>query len=179
MSAWIANRHSTVIFKCLDFTKKPAIAGFSDGGAPGEIVRHIPVAHPCGRQSRPPGPCATRTSKIAPAILSNGGYAPESCIWPTQATIKKAPCRGSFNGGAPGEIRTPDRLVRSQVLYPTELQALDSEGAILRSFKRGFASPRHQIVGSGNRKIRPQIDRLIHQPTYSRRTWPPTLQSTS
>ncbi len=25
--------------------------------------------------------------------------------------------------GAPGEIRTPDRLVRSQVLYPTELRA--------------------------------------------------------
>ena len=26
--------------------------------------------------------------------------------------------------GAPGEIRTPDRLVRSQVLYPAELRAL-------------------------------------------------------
>ncbi len=25
--------------------------------------------------------------------------------------------------GAPEEIRTPDRLVRSQVLYPTELRA--------------------------------------------------------
>ncbi len=25
--------------------------------------------------------------------------------------------------GAPGEIRTPDTLVRSQVLYPTELRA--------------------------------------------------------
>ena len=28
-----------------------------------------------------------------------------------------------FLFGAPGEIRTPDRLVRSQVLYPTELRA--------------------------------------------------------
>jgi hypothetical protein len=27
-------------------------------------------------------------------------------------------------GGAPGEIRTPDLLVRSQTLYPTELRAL-------------------------------------------------------
>lgn len=27
------------------------------------------------------------------------------------------------NYGAPGEIRTPDTLVRSQVLYPTELRA--------------------------------------------------------
>ncbi len=44
--------------------------------------------------------------------------------------------------GAPGEIRTPDRLVRSQVLYPAELRA------------RKFAvftiwSPvRHRIVSS-------------------------------
>jgi hypothetical protein len=32
---------------------------------------------------------------------------------------------GCFLGifGAPGEIRTPDPLVRSQVLYPTELRA--------------------------------------------------------
>ena len=28
--------------------------------------------------------------------------------------------------GAPGEIRTPDRLVRSQVLYPTELRAREA-----------------------------------------------------
>ena len=34
-------------------------------------------------------------------------------------------CRNRFteNYGAPGEIRTPDHLVRSQVLYPTELRA--------------------------------------------------------
>ena len=30
---------------------------------------------------------------------------------------------GSKIGGAPGEIRTPDLLVRSQALYPTELRA--------------------------------------------------------
>ena len=28
-----------------------------------------------------------------------------------------------LTSGAPGEIRTPDRLVRSQVLYPAELRA--------------------------------------------------------
>ena len=28
----------------------------------------------------------------------------------------------TFQYGAPGEIRTPDPLVRSQVLYPTELR---------------------------------------------------------
>ena len=31
-----------------------------------------------------------------------------------------------MNIGAPGRIRTSDRLVRSQVLYPTELRALFS-----------------------------------------------------
>ena len=30
---------------------------------------------------------------------------------------------GLTMNGAPGAIRTPDRLVRSQVLYPAELQA--------------------------------------------------------
>jgi hypothetical protein len=28
-----------------------------------------------------------------------------------------------FEDGAPGEIRTPDPLVRSQMLYPAELRA--------------------------------------------------------
>ena len=36
---------------------------------------------------------------------------------------KNHPMGGIFLLGAPGEIRTPDRLVRSQVLYPTELRA--------------------------------------------------------
>jgi hypothetical protein len=37
---------------------------------------------------------------------------------------KKPAEGGLFDGyGAPGEIRTPDHLVRSQVLYPTELRA--------------------------------------------------------
>ena len=40
--------------------------------------------------------------------------------------IKKPPYGGFFMGGAPGEIRTPDRSVRSRVLYPAELQALYS-----------------------------------------------------
>jgi nucleoside-diphosphate-sugar epimerase len=31
---------------------------------------------------------------------------------------------GTMQIGAPGAIRTPDPLVRSQVLYPTELRAL-------------------------------------------------------
>ena len=41
-----------------------------------------------------------------------------------RAQIKKASRGGLFIcAGAPGEIRTPDLLVRSQTLYPTELRA--------------------------------------------------------
>jgi hypothetical protein len=47
--------------------------------------------------------------------------------------------------GAPGEIRTPDRLVRSQVLYPAELRALISvilctllRGRIILAEREGF-----------------------------------------
>jgi hypothetical protein len=32
--------------------------------------------------------------------------------------------------GAPGEIRTPDRSVRSRVLYPAELRALEKQRII-------------------------------------------------
>ena len=31
--------------------------------------------------------------------------------------------RSGYKSGAPGEIRTPDQLVRSQLLYPAELRA--------------------------------------------------------
>jgi hypothetical protein len=45
---------------------------------------------------------------------------------------KNRPRAGCFVYGAPGEIRTPDRLVRSQVLYPAELRALKKRCAIMR-----------------------------------------------
>ena len=41
--------------------------------------------------------------------------------------------------GAPGEIRTPDRSVRSRVLYPAELQALNLETRFY-GLLTGFAS---------------------------------------
>ena len=37
--------------------------------------------------------------------------------------------------GAPGEIRTPDHLVRSQVLYPAELRALVFEMTFFIKYK--------------------------------------------
>ena len=42
----------------------------------------------------------------------------------SRANNQKAHTRWAFfDYGAPGEIRTPDRLVRSQLLYPAELRA--------------------------------------------------------
>ena len=41
--------------------------------------------------------------------------------------------------GAPGEIRTPDPLVRSQVLYPTELRA---QIELERPVRGAFVRPR-------------------------------------
>ena len=52
------------------------------------------------------------------------GSALRTCLLKTR--IKKQQAMPAVFGiGALGEIRTPDHLVRSQVLYPTELRALN------------------------------------------------------
>ncbi len=38
-------------------------------------------------------------------------------------SIKKAPSKGNFFNGAPGEIRTHDLCLRRATLYPAELRA--------------------------------------------------------
>ena len=49
---------------------------------------------------------------------------------------KKGPRWGPFIFfGAPGEIRTPDRSVRSRVLYPAELRAL---GLVVAAMGRSY-----------------------------------------
>ena len=83
-------------------------------GAPGEITSGIlpsALRARCAARSlvqnrsrrfcRTPGRSNRRVYKI--------GYSPRG--------------GGCIRFGAPGEIRTPDRLVRSQVLYPAELRA--------------------------------------------------------
>ncbi len=57
-------------------------------------------------------------SKSLPAILSNS-YRSNSPV----SNNQQGPLRGPLMFGAPGEIRTPDRSVRSRVLYPAELRA--------------------------------------------------------
>ena len=61
-----------------------------------------------------------RTFKIIPDDFVELGVRTNSSNTPS---IKKPAKAGLFMDGAPGEIRTPDRSVRSRVLYPTELQA--------------------------------------------------------
>ena len=46
-------------------------------------------------------------------------------LWQTLMN-EKAPATGPLLIGAPGGIRTPDLLVRSQPLYPTELRARET-----------------------------------------------------
>jgi hypothetical protein len=50
------------------------------------------------------------------------------------------------NIGAPGEIRTPDLLVRSQTLYPTELQARRKRMLCRGRFRRQSRIPRQQVL---------------------------------
>ena len=63
------------------------------------------------------------------ANLSNWEFEP---ILQVNHSQKNPLMAGFLMNGAPGEIRTPDRSVRSRVLYPAELQAAYFEGAILR-----------------------------------------------
>ena len=55
----------------------------------------------------------------APGVLSNGGV-----LFKLQRPDTKKPRSLSevFLYGAPGEIRTPDQVVRSHLLYPAELR---------------------------------------------------------
>ena len=92
-------------------------------GAPGEITRAIPALALRAVAEIP------QRSKLLQAILSNSTVR----ITHKQTNIKY-PFKGAFNIGAPGEIRTPDHLVRSQVLYPAELRARNLLTIVILTF---------------------------------------------
>ena len=78
--------------------------------------------------------------------------------------------------GAPGEIRTPDHLVRSQVLYPTELRALRRGGIIWRR-RRGVKARANdgraaKFKSGGERGIRTLDGLLTHTPLAGERLQP-------
>ena len=62
---------------------------------------------------------------IRPLNYTGDGYRPIGGVRDLRHVVSRGRCNrcSARNSGAPGEIRTPDHLVRSQVLYPTELRA--------------------------------------------------------
>ena len=57
--------------------------------------------------------------------------------------------------GAPGEIRTPDRLVRSQVLYPAELRARGLRSVLIFSRVSSGSASRCEVLPSALRASGP------------------------
>ena len=85
------------------------------------FLRYTPVTR---AMPSPCGPAFGRSAQLR--CLSNATFKCRAFMIHLQAVQTKTPPRGRcfYLYGAPGAIRTPDRLVRSQVLYPAELQAL-------------------------------------------------------
>ena len=113
-------------------------------GAPGEIVRHILVPHPYGRPTAVLG-AALRASKIAPGDFVELGFARVLHLAPNKPSNKKAPlCGAILLDGAPGEIRTPDRSVRSLncelvILYKSKTCDLDqSRYVVMKSVNEPY-----------------------------------------
>src|ERR1700722_6462061 len=67
--------------------------------------------------------------------------------------------------GAPGEIRTPDPLVRSQVLYPTELRARCVKLLCDNGLRPPRRLSRRAAHSKGRREIRPDEDLRAHAAT--------------
>ena len=108
-----------VFFPCRTFEpcraqKKPSTReGSSVYGAPGTMMR---LCAPFGRQQG----CRASLAALARRTC----LFPMSHVRTVPGTKKPSTREGSSMYGAPGTIRTCDRLVRSQVLYPAELRAL-------------------------------------------------------
>src|SRR5277367_3519105 len=75
--------------------------------------------------------------------------------------------------GAPGEIRTPGLLVRSQALYPTELRAQRRSNAALRQPQHRMAHMFGSTLGPSGARIlpyQPQITIPLQNAALAR-TW--------
>ncbi len=77
---------------------------------PERLIRNLaqPNSSPCGQ----------------PAAVQNAARFVELGSSFDQGTSNKkgSSCEDPFSFGAPGEIRTPDQVVRSHLLYPAELR---------------------------------------------------------
>ncbi len=75
-------------------------------------TRLAPSGPPCGRSTRPDG-------RVVELVL----FVCREFEFRASNGERRLTVLSPFNHGAPGEIRTPGLLVRSQALYPTELRA--------------------------------------------------------
>src|SRR6266436_9251488 len=81
----------------------------------------------------------------------------------TQSTALKFSRGAKVRSGAPGGTRTPDLLVRSQTLYPTELRArrCDARKIVYRSSllpsNLAFSLSKRRIFASGSGRERPGL----------------------
>src|SRR5215472_5156548 len=78
-------------------------------------------------------------------------------------------CRGmcNYDSGAPGEIRTPDLLLRRQPLYPAELRAHCSS-----LYKLSYFQPQPALQENLTAPIRPSIGSGLREINRSARTAP-------
>src|SRR6056297_1130106 len=121
-------------------------------GAPGTIDPQQPQGC-CG----PAGFAATRLGPNAGAFVERG-----TSLDQTPQTKRPHSSSEAFWFGAPGTIRTCDRLVRSQVLYPAELQAregryykdggIGGQGPAAREARAALENRAFNAPGAANKK---------------------------
>jgi hypothetical protein len=92
-----------------------------------ELSTHTPLA---GERLRPLGHLSVQHS-VRQKLQNSKLVGVLRTLNPIQGIVLNRDTKGEQNNGALGGSRTPDLLVRSQALYPTELPARD-EGRIIR-----------------------------------------------
>ena len=91
-------------------------------GAPGEIARGF-AARPPLRYGPPPRCARQRPTRRGRRVVELGLFVCREFELLRRTVGAGKGFSDTENYGAPGEIRTPGLLVRSQALYPTELRA--------------------------------------------------------
>ena len=143
-------------------------------GAPGEITQA------CGL--RPPGPRRWRNAfqagfaGLSNRLLLRRELESQQCRIKQKGPVNEASFTGPFCLiGAPGEIRTPDRSVRSRVLYPAELRARAWYGKAAHYAKltRALSRTTHGIW----RRERDSNPRWRFKPPYSLSRGAPSTSS--
>ncbi len=130
-------RHTTTPSRSLAKGVGPLFPGWDTAAAGGPMG-----CRPSARCADVPPRCARRSNPVDRAVVGGSNA--------RRSGNDKAPGEaGALGSGGPGRIRTPDHLVRSQVLYPTELRAL---------LRWGILAGGPHRVNQGSRYARPRTD---------------------